>query len=95
MNKEDTFKHERSIVEVIRRINKKTMALEEFLKCDNIEFYHDELEQLLSIITDMLNEKGVVLFEYEEQEIMYEETAFDDIIESGKKNAEYISNMSD
>lgn len=95
MNKEDTFKHERSIVEVIRSINKKTVALEEFLKCDDIELYSDEIEQLTSIVSDMLHEKGVILFEYEEHEITNGEMTFDDIIKSGKENATYISNMSD
>lgn len=95
MNKEDIFKHERSIVEVIRSINKKTIALEETLKCIDIELYHDELDQLLSIITDMLHEKGVILFEYEEYEITNGEMTFDEIIKSGKENATYISNMSD
>lgn len=95
MNKKDNFKHERSIVEVIRRINKKTLALEEALKCIDIELFHDELDQLLSIISDMLSEKGVILFEYEEHELTHGETAFDDIIKSGKENATYISNMSD
>ena len=95
MNKKDNFKHERSIVEVIRRINKKTLALEEVLKCIDIELFHDELDQLLSIITDMLHEKGVILFEYEESEITNGEMTFDEIIKSGKENATYISNMSD
>lgn len=95
MNKEDNFKYEKSIIEVIRRINKKTVALEEFLKCDDIELYSDEIEQLTSIVSDMLHEKGVVLFEHEEFEVTHGEMAFDDIIKSGKENAKYISDMSD